>query len=262
MGKMAYRGLGLWGGVCCLLPLGAGWATPREVKLVADEWCPYNCSASESESPGFLVEMAKKALEPLGYKVSYETMPWARAVKEVTAGTYDILVATDPVENPQLKFVKKPDLPCSFKLFSMPDKTFSYTGPQSLSDKRLGAIDDYLYNEELNAYMKDNRKNQQHIQILAGDKALDRNIKKLIHDRIDVLVENPYVLKYRLKELGVSQTLVETGNLDQSDRFCYLGLSPALSDGAELAEILSQRVEVLESNGTLAALRSKYAISY
>ena len=39
-----------------------------EIILVADEWCPYNCTPGENKQ-GYIVEIAKHALESEGHKV-------------------------------------------------------------------------------------------------------------------------------------------------------------------------------------------------
>jgi hypothetical protein len=48
--------------------------------FAADLWCPVNCEAG-TDRPGFAVELLKRIYEPLGYKINYIVMPWARAVE-------------------------------------------------------------------------------------------------------------------------------------------------------------------------------------
>lgn len=59
--------------------------------LVADKWCPYNCTP-ETERPGFLVEIARRAFELAGHKLEYRLMPWKRAVTEAKRGNVNGII--------------------------------------------------------------------------------------------------------------------------------------------------------------------------
>ena len=66
-------------------------AGAETLTLVADEWCPYNCTPGD-EKPGFLVEIVKKVFEPQGFTVDYKIVPWARAIRDTRAGRYSAIL--------------------------------------------------------------------------------------------------------------------------------------------------------------------------
>lgn len=44
------------------------------ITLVADEWCPYNCTP-DTDHPGFMIEIAQYAFEHAGHTIVYTTIP-------------------------------------------------------------------------------------------------------------------------------------------------------------------------------------------
>jgi len=90
--------------VSVLIALSGNAAADADVvTLRADEWCPYNC-APGSHQPGFAIEIAQRAFEPIGATVDYQTMTWSRALVEVRRGVYDGAVAATKFEAPRLFF--------------------------------------------------------------------------------------------------------------------------------------------------------------
>ncbi len=71
-------------GLSSLIGLMSAPARAETLLIVADPWCPYNC-APDSTKPGMIVEIVKKAFERHGISVTYETLPWTRAVEETRA---------------------------------------------------------------------------------------------------------------------------------------------------------------------------------
>jgi polar amino acid transport system substrate-binding protein len=49
------------------------------ISIRADLWCPFNCDPSGAK-PGYMIEIAKAVFEPLGHKIDYQTLNWARAI--------------------------------------------------------------------------------------------------------------------------------------------------------------------------------------
>ncbi len=235
-------------------------AQPRPLMMQADEWCPFNCKP-DSDAPGFLVELGQKIFTPLGYTVSYSIVPWNRAIENVRSGQADILVASNHEETPDFIFPTKPDLFCGFSAFTLKDEAFAFTDSTSLGQRRLGAIDGYFYSPDMDAYIKANRNAGDKVQILTGDDdVLARNIKKLLLNRIDVLLENPYVFANTIKRMDEDKArFVRVGDT-QRNQNCYLAFSPVRKDSPKLAKIFSDGITAMETTGELKALMDKYGV--
>ena len=241
--------------------------TGKTITMVADNWCPFNCDPADTD-PGFLVEVAQKAFEPEGYKVTYQIVPWARAIEEVMAGKYTILLAASVEETPDVLFPKSPRVSCGFDVFVKEGNPFVWKGVDSIRDKRIGGVQDYMYSEAVNAYIEANKNAPGHkVQIQHGDESLPTNIKKLLGGRIDVLFENSAVLTHKfhtmgdeLADLGLSGKPHYVGSADDKPTDCYLGFSPARPDSHQLMELLAKRGAEMEADGTMAKLRDKYGI--
>ncbi len=78
-------------------PFAAQAEAPKELKLVADVYCPYNCAAG-AKPEGFLVDLTREVFEAKGFKVSYQVVPWTRALKMVREGQADIALGSPPEE--------------------------------------------------------------------------------------------------------------------------------------------------------------------
>ena len=71
--------------------LVASTAIGETISLRADAWCPYTCDPGAAK-PGFMIEIAKMALEPAGHKVDYKVLNWARAITETRKGKFTAIV--------------------------------------------------------------------------------------------------------------------------------------------------------------------------
>ncbi|MFZ2586767.1 MAG: transporter substrate-binding domain-containing protein [Alphaproteobacteria bacterium] len=238
---------------------GLAVAEPRELTFVADPWCPYNCEPGDANAEGFLIELAKAALEPLGYKITYKQVSWDDAIPAVRKGTYDVLVASDPEESPGFVFSNH-YAPCGYALFSRKGEAFTYHGPNSLGDRKLGGVEGYYYGQAEADYINSNLDYDGKVQLTSGTAPLEDNVGKMLNGRIDVMLENPAVLNYYLHSVGKDGTLVKTADTLKTP--CHLAFSPAKTDSASIAKAMDDRLPELESSGFLPALRKKYGLDY
>lgn len=243
-------------------------AQNKVLTMVADNWCPFNCDPDDNQSPGFLVEIARKTFEPMGYVVDYKIVPWTRAIEEVRAGKYNMLIAASHEETPDFVFPAGPDVSCGFDVFVREGDPFVWNGVESIKDKRIGGIQDYVYSDAINAYIDEQKPTAgKKIQILRGDSALPSNIKKLLGHRIDVLFENEAVLNYQfgnmheeLADLRLPGKPHKVGTTDDKPTQCYLGFSPAIAESKLLAAKMGEVAKEMEKNGELTKLRAKYGM--
>lgn len=223
----------------------AAGPTPRTFTMVADLWCPYNC-AEDAPRQGFMVDETRAALEPLGFKVVYQVMPWQRAVEAVRQGTADALIAATPPENPELLYPTT-SWPCGYTVYGRADNPTVYTGPASLGNQRLGYVAGYVYGPAEDAYIAANKGDKLKVQALYGEDTIGRQIQKLLTHRIDVFIDNQAVTEYYLQKNHITTPLKVLGSVgSEAANRCYLGLSPAKPDMPAIIKLLDARLKALQ----------------
>ncbi|MDY6840431.1 MAG: transporter substrate-binding domain-containing protein [Pseudomonadota bacterium] len=221
-----------------ILLASSGSAEERTVTLVGDRWCPFNCKGLPDENRGLLVERAADALAEEGIGVAYDELPWSRAIIEVRNGNYDAIVGTGLSETPDFYFPPEPLAIARHSFYTLPSSSWKYQGLESLQAIRIGVIQDYSYGGLYDSYIKENRNEDNQIVILRGDEVLPRLIKMLELGRIDALVAEERVLNYHFRSKGERNRLRYAGLANKEE--LYVGFSPELEDGAELAEALGR----------------------
>ncbi len=228
------------------------------ITLVADDWCPYNCEP-DSDSPGYIVEVAREIFIKAGYGFEYKNISWARALEEVRKGTYHGAIATAPKEMPDGVFSEE-ELGFYSNIFIVrKSDSWRFKNIDSLRQVKLGVIKNYDYGKALNAYIQ-KYKNTMSVQVLSGSNAVEQNLKKLLHNKIDVYLEDRYVAFYTAKKLGMLNKVTAGGREDRP-RIMYIGFSPANSESITYARLISEGIKKMRKNGQLAEILYKYGVS-
>lgn len=241
-----------------LLLLGLQTARADTITLVADYWCPFNCRPGD-ESPGFLVEVAQRALALEGHHVVYQTLPWSRAITDVRAGKYDGLIGAGAVEVPDFIFPQRPLAVARHTFFTLPGSTWTYDTDASLAAIKLGVIDDYSYGDLNTRYIEPNRRDPGRLLILNGQRVLGRFLNMLEINRIDAFVEEEAVLAYFLRSQRPAIQLRKAGVAYREP--IYIAFSPAQSESHQYAQDLTDGMRLLRDSGELLALAEKYGIT-
>jgi len=95
--------------------------------------------------------------------------------------------------------------------------------------------------------------------VATGNNALEKTIKMLINDRVDLIIESPLVMKAKLHELGLTDKVVTVARLGDEIPV-YIACSPAPPDRQKYVDILSEEVLQLRKNGELAKILEKYGL--
>ena len=241
-----------------LLPQAPAAARAETIVLAADEWCPVNCQPND-ERPGFMVELAARILEPAGYRIEYRLKPWARALREARKGSIDGVIGAHRGDAPDFVFPERPLLRIAGgDLFVRRDSDWTYRGIPSLREIRLGVVRNYDYGEELNAYLADPA-NENRVDVVHGQRALERNLAKLLAGRIDAVAEARSVVLRAARDMGVADQIRFAGQT-APPADCHVAFSPALERSARLAQLLSDGVEEMRLTGEYQALLELYGL--
>ncbi len=234
-----------------LLPVAAPADT---IVLSADEWCPYNCVPG-SNRPGFMVEIAQEALEPYGHTIDYQTLNWARSLHRAELGEINGVIGAIPEEAPTFVFGPPLGIYGNVVAFRR-GEAVDLGSLGSGSALRIGAINGYEYDGAVNDYIKANADDRSIVQYMAGDDALQKNIKKLVAGRLDMVAEVRSVLEYTLQQLDMADQVEIVGPKEQGEIF--IAFSPALSSSRVYAEQLATGVERLRASGRLDEILEAY----
>lgn len=235
-----------------VLLLACPWATQaRTIVAVGDPYPPF--ADPKNPQDGLSLEIIRAAYKTQGHEVKMLFMPWARAEKGVTEGTYDVLAATwhtearakvlhfgTPYSMSTLKFIKRKGDP------------FEYTGLDSLKDKRVGAIRGYGYGDVM-----DNPSSFERDDVAD----LATNIRKLVAKHVDLTLEDEIVAKFTLsQEFPDWQDKVEFSKnaLSRNPLYICVGLKNPLHN--ELVAAFNKGFELIRTNGTLDRIYQKYGL--
>lgn len=228
------------------------------VRLVADEWCPFNCTP-ESDTPGYAVEIAEKIMISHGHTISYELAPWDSAISLTREGKYDAIIGAFAGDAPDFIFPVEPIGHLSGSgMFTLKENNWSYSEINSLKSQRLGAILAYDYGEQINQYIKQNRI-AGNVELISGYQPLRRNIQKMLVGRLDVVIEAEPVFWYTAKQLGVTDKVQFVGQIEAAEG-AFIAFSPTLDTSEHFARLISEGIVRLRKNGELEIILKKYGL--
>lgn len=239
--------------LCCAAALGA---TAEPLRLGGDDWCPYLCPQTP-EQPGYLLEGLGQALpEP----PQFENLPWSRALQMAREGLIDGVIGAYAEESQGLLIGREPIAWADMHLYTRADSDWHYRGPASLDGLAVGLAQGYSYGEQLDAWRDRNLHDHERMQVLSGERVLERNLQKLLLGRVDVVVEDRRIVDRYLRRQGLDGQVRSAGELP-SPRPMYVALSPHLKDAdARLAQ-LDEGLRQLREDDAWAPLMREYLVT-
>lgn len=232
-------------------------ALADDILLAADPWCPYNCDGQEEHS-GFMVDIARAVFEKNGYRIIYVTVPWARAIHGTRTGQYDGIVGAGRNETPDFVF---PDIEqglASHTFYVKKGNAWRYDGPASLDQVTLGVIRHYSYGLLFDTYIQQHKNDPARVQVISGESGLALNVRKLVANRIDVLIEDRSVFQYFLHQTGLSDEFDPAGIAGLEP--VYIAFSPNLADAPRYADLLTRGMIALRQSGALSDILKTYGL--
>ncbi len=227
------------------------------ITLRSDLWCPFNCVPG-SDHPGYAVEIAQAVFGGAGYDVDYQLLNWTRSIDEVRQGHADAVIGAYATDVPGFVIPAEPIGSSSAGFAVRSDSTFRYAGPQSLDGQVLGIVATYEFGGELGDYLHGLHGDKSRIQYMSGDRALSKNLLKLVSGRIDVVLDDAQVLARLINELQLGDKV--TFSQDYTRVPIYIAFSPAGPNSARYAAILCAGIARLRASGQLTAILARYGL--
>lgn len=239
-----------------LLPLFALASQTEKITLVADEWCPYNC-VPDTTLPGYAVEIAAEVFRKHGIEVEYLLLPWTRAIAMTRSGTYQGIIGAIPVEAEGFLFGSEPIGLVRHTIYTSTDTDWLYKSLESLSDIRLGVIQDYSYGTELTAYIAKHQKSSA-VTVINGNSAIDSLTLMLNAGRIDAFVEDHSVFRF-FQSTQQRKIDVREAGVAASDEI-FIAFSPQDPKAKQYRDWLDQGIQQLRQNGRLREILARYQL--
>ncbi len=244
--------------LCAFAAFWPGPASAMEtITIAADEWPPFTCDP-ESGDEGYIIDIARAVFEPLGYQVEYALMPWSRALLFVKQGSFTAAAGVEPSEMEGLVLPVETVGITANDFFVRAGDPWRYASIRSLSTVRLGVIADYFYGVNLDAYINKHKGTPQ-VQLAKGEKPLETNLRKLVHHRLDVVMDAAPVVSYTSRSMGIKNAIEFAGS-DSNYTSLYLAFSPALPHSPQLAVEFSKGLRALRKSGNLQEILDYYEV--
>jgi len=231
-------------------------ASADVITLAADKYPPYN-DVQDSPNPGYVVEIAQRIFTKAGHEVKYVVVPWTPAIEETRSGVYNAIIGAFRNDAPDFVFPANEVGQCSFCFFISKETPWKYSGIPSLKGKKIGTIRGYSYTTELDPFLKDNHD----VEAAFGEDALEKNIRKLIGGRLDLVVEDKYVFLSTANQLHIPPSEYRNAGALNADQSIYIAFGPGNPKSEEYARILSDGIDELRSSGELKAILAKYGLT-
>ena len=213
------------------------YLTAAEITLVADPWPPFNGDPG-SDHEGYLVDVARAVFEPSGDRVVYRTMPWKRAIEGTRSGRYTGALGASKTDAAGFVFPEEELARNVLAFYTRADHSWRFVGPESIAGIAIGVADGYDYRRWLNDYIHAHRDDPRRVQVIAGHHPLRQNVKKLLLQRIDVVVDTEAAIRFTANQMNVLEKIKPAG-YGVEPALIYIAFSPAYPQAAQLARPLS-----------------------
>ncbi|AHZ86300.1 hypothetical protein Bb109J_c0958 [Bdellovibrio bacteriovorus] len=225
------------------------------ISFRSDFWCPYVCNP-DSETPGYMVEIARAVFEKQGHKVQVKLSNWVRAIKDTRSNRVQGLMGCSVVDAPDFIYPKKSLGLMKNAYFVPKNSTWTYKGRPSLQGMKIGVINGYTYGDSVDSLIRSRHRS---FIPFSGDRPLEQVIRMMQAGRLDGFIENPVVLQYTSVSAKITMENMKIGGwVENHDPALYISFSPNNPKSQEYAEILSRGVEELRRSGELQRILMKY----
>lgn len=227
------------------------------LSIRADSWYPINGNPDDA-NPGYMIEIAKEILTPKGVTVDYQITPWARALVSVRNGERDCVVGAYKSDAHDFIFPKLEWGMDQNVFYVKKETSWRFTDFDSLSNTRIGLINEYSYHETLNEFAN-KPENKQIFDYTYSKNALEQNITKVLAGRLTATIESHLVMPAKLKELNLENALIPAGKIG-SPVPMYIACSPRKMISRTYVTWFDEGITHLRSSGRLAEILAKYKL--
>lgn len=233
-------------------------ATAETLSIRSDIWPPYN-DDPKSIKPGYMINLLMEIFLPQGYTLDYQQLSWTESLEAVRKGQFNAVLGATKEDAPDFIFPKESFGISDTAFFVKGGNKWKFNGTASLKDIRLGVIESYSYNEELDPYIKANKGTKRIVEA-TGDEPLAALIRMLQNGQIDAIVEDTNVMFASMISAKVPMGNIVTAGSCKEKSTLYVAFSPKNPKSKELAAKFDAGIKTLRSSGKLHAILGLYGL--
>lgn len=227
----------------------------EKVFFVEDPWPPYSMGKLSSKpTSGIAVELIEEIFKNK-YDLEMKLYPWKRAILLAKNGLADGLILTLETEKRKKFFVfSDPLIEDNILIFQKKDKKeITYRSLEDLKGLKIGVILGSAYSNEFQKKVKSGILNVEAVS------NIETNIKKLINDKIDVLLLSQIVSQKILKmDPTLKKEIRPLGKPLVSKKFKIAISKRSFLSKEENIAYINKRIKKLKKSGKLKAIILKY----
>lgn len=240
-----------------LFTMQAAVAEPLSIR--ADLWPPYN-DEPKSIKPGYMIQILWEIYKPLGNPIDYQTLSWTESLEAVRKGQFNAVVGATRDDAPDFIFPRESFGASDTAFFVKNGNPWKFTGKSSLEKIRLGVIESYSYNDELDPYIAANKGSRKVIEA-KGDEPLAVLVRMLQNGQIDAIAEDTNVMLTTMLSSKIPMgSIVPAGSCKEISTL-YVAFSPKNPKSRELAAKFDKGIGELRNSGKLKAILQLYGLS-
>jgi polar amino acid transport system substrate-binding protein len=222
-----------------------------DLEIVAEDFPPYEYKEN-GKVTGFTVELIEVLLTKTGYKGKTKILPWARAY-QIALTKKNVLIHTVARKKERENLFKwiGPISPRIIYFYKLKKRTdIQVNTLEDAKNYKIGVVRGQAVRDLLIANSFEERKN---IFTVTGD---DQNIEKLFLERIELIDNTDFMLRWRLKRLGLDYGKVEKVFVVDDSTDYYMAFSKKTSD--EIVNQFRKAFKTIKQDGIIKKLEEKY----
>ncbi len=228
-----------------------------ELDLGWDPWEPYQYLDVKGDVQGLDIEIFKAAAELAGCSVTFTQGDWFHLLQLIRTGDIDALAgASKTPQREDFAIFSRPYREETFQLYVRLGDVTTYKD-KSLAelmegDFKLGLTQDYLYGDEVTSLQDDKEKAAKISYVPLGE----MNFFNLMDNKIDGLIEDPFVGTYTLRRKGWEDDIMPL-SLDLHSGEVYYMFSQSSVDEA-VVERFNNALKEMKDSGRHEQLLEQY----
>jgi polar amino acid transport system substrate-binding protein len=223
----------------------------EKLRLVADAWPPF--TDSTLYNGGLATDIVSTALARAGYASDFEQVPWARALRGVGEGRYDVLVNTwFEEERTRLGQFSREYLVNRVRFLKRKDAPIEFSHLQQLYTHPIAVVRDYAYSPSF-----DQDVSLQKIPVHSFAMA----VRMVAADRVKLTLEDELVARYYLaRESPKVRNAVEFLPKPLSENGLHIMVSLKNPEHEQIVAGFDRAIADMKADGSYARLMKRHGM--
>lgn len=232
-----------------------GWAcigAAETLRLVGDPWPPFT-DASLPQG-GLATDLVSQALRRAGYATEAVQVPWARGLKGLQAGDYDVVIAAwKDAERARYGLFSAPYLTSRIRFYQRREGGIVFRRLEDLRAYGIAVVRGYAYQSEFD------RDASLH-KVPVVDFAMA--VRMLVAGRVELVLEDERVARYHLsRELRSLGDQVEALPTPLSENDLHILVRSSHPEAKRIVERFDEALRQMRADGSYEALFMAHGVS-